>query len=130
MVLGDFVLYLFVFIMNLFLNTSGTLSFLTLCINSNVWKIFKGEGNNFFSTMRKIPSCICTNPTKQKNITLFTSKSIWIRIFFLKVYKFHPHSMFTKEKKGWKLIPWWRQKVVETFTAVARHSNITIMKVW
>ena len=35
----------------------------------------KGEGNKFFSTMRKMPGCIRTNPTKQKNITLFTSKS-------------------------------------------------------
>ena len=36
----------------------------------------KGEGNSFFSTMRKMPGCIRTNPTKQKNITLFTSESI------------------------------------------------------
>ena len=36
----------------------------------------KGEGNKNFSTMRKIPGCIRTNLTKQKNIALFTSKSI------------------------------------------------------
>ena len=36
----------------------------------------KGKATNFFSTMRKMPGCIRTNPTKQKNITLFTSKSI------------------------------------------------------
>ena len=43
-------------------------------IGEHPW--FKGEGNKFFSTMRKISGCIRTNPTKQKNITLFTSKSI------------------------------------------------------
>ena len=48
--------------------------------------------------MRKMPGWIRTNPTKQKNLTLVTSKSIRIRVYFLKVYKFHPCSMFTKEK--------------------------------
>ena len=46
-----------------------------------------------------MPGFIRTNPTKQKNLTLFTSKSMRIRVYFLKVYKFHLRSMFTKEKK-------------------------------
>ena len=64
-----------------------------------VYLLLKGEGNQFFSSMRKMPGWIRTNATKQKNLTLFTSKSIRIRVYFLKVYKFHPRSMFTKEKK-------------------------------
>ena len=49
--------------------------------------------------MRKLLGWIRTNPTKQKNLTLFTSKSIRIRVFSLKVKKFQPRLMFTKEEK-------------------------------